>query len=668
MLKLFYRPEISIPFSFFLAAGVTMLAVPYLHEGSFVPLLNPVIGVAFGLYLIHERKVLPSLVSGFLIGHIFMYLFIDQREVPFAILSGFSFAFILTVELLVGKMLFNRYISEAFYRSIRLSEGIAFYGIALLMGLIAASSASFIYYFIGVHTMSFQRVYLTIFASHFLSVATLAPLVYLSSPPFMSIRPVKSVLKCTGFVLLFFIAIYYFLQGSSSFVFYRHNYILVTFYIIAAAMFSYFTMTIMTVGLLLISAFFYVNPAWSLTDFYVETYTLIVLAHISVTLGLIIKWFLDNQSRVSKSLEFTNESLDTTLMYVQNLLNITKDIMRSSTKQEELSEKTHALIEDLFSDADAIFSYQNKKGVFENFQSNRYQGDGIPWLYDLHDENLFRHRNVHVIENITEALKAAYGPKYVNLHKHESRLKARIYLTFRFSQKDWLMVGLDYFRPLRQIDHEAINRMRQLTDLLNRLFAKHFTEKSTLRLKRDIILTLVRTLDLYDKYTKGHSETVANIAHGIGEAMGLSKEQLDDIYWAGILHDIGKLGVEHDVLNSNKRLNDEEYETVKHHVDMGYGVLRDFESLAGIARIMRDHHERVDGKGYPEGLQDEQITLGGKILAVSDAIATMASDRPYQAKKTKDAIIEELNGHKGTQFSSDVANTAIRLIRKNALI
>ncbi|MFW5895064.1 MAG: HD domain-containing phosphohydrolase [Bacillota bacterium] len=662
------RSEISILFTFIMTVGVTILSLIYLHKDNLVPLLNPAIGVALGLYLIHGRKVLPALVSGFLIGHIFMYLFIDQREVPFALLSGFSFSFILTVELLVAYNLFNRFIPKDFHLAIRLKEGLSFYGIAVVMGLIAASTASFIYYFLGTHEMAFERIYLTVFMSHFLSAATLTPLVYLASPPFLSKTPFKTTLMCAGFVLLFFITIYYILQSTSAFIFYRHNYILVTFYIIAAVWFSYFTLSLMTAGLLLISAIAYVNPAWSLSDFYVETYTLIGLAHISVVLSLIIKWFFDNQSKVSKSLEFTNESLDTTLDYVQSILNITKDIMKSETKQDALSQKTYTLVENLFTDADAIFAYRSTKGVFQNFRSNYYQASKIPWLYDLHDEAVFENRNVQVIEDLYTTLQAKYGKSYAVLHHRGSPLKARIYLTFRFSQKDWFMVGLDYQRTLNKSDRESIERMRQITALLNRLFAKHFSEKHTLKLKKDIILTLVRTLDLYDKYTKGHSETVANIAYAIGEAMGIEKDELEDIYWAGILHDIGKLGVDHDVLNSKKRLTDEEYETIKQHVDMGYEVLKDSKSLKSIARIMRDHHERVDGKGYPEGLSDEAITLGGKILAVSDAIATMASNRPYQPKKAKEAIIEELTHYKGTQFSIQVADTAVRLIKQDALI
>ncbi|MFW6298451.1 MAG: HD domain-containing phosphohydrolase [Bacillota bacterium] len=662
------RSEISILFTFIMTVGVTILSLIYLHKDNLVPLLNPAVGVAFGLYLIHGRKVLPAMVSGFLIGHILMYLFIDQQEVPFALFSGFSFSLILTVELLVAYNLFNRFIPKDFHLAIRLKEGLSFYGIAVVMGLIAASTASFIYYFLGTHEMAFERIYLTVFMSHFLSATTLTPLVYLSSPPFLSKTPFKTTFMCTGFVLLFFITIYYILQGTSAFIFYRHNYILVTFYIIAAVWFSYFTLSLMTAGLLLISAIAYVNPAWSLSDFYVETYTLIGLAHISVVLSLIIKWFFDNQSKVSKSLEFTNASLDTTLDYVQSILNITKDIMKSETKQDALSQKTYTLIENLFTDADAIFAYRSTKGVFQNFRSNYYQASMIPWLYDLHDEAVFENRNVKVIEDLYATLQAKYGKSYAVLHHRGSPLKARIYLTFRFSQKDWFMVGLDYHRTLNKNDRESIERMRQITALLNRLFAKHFSEKHALKLKKDIILTLVRTLDLYDKYTKGHSETVANIAYAIGEAMGIKKDELEDIYWAGILHDIGKLGVDHGVLNSKKRLTDEEYETIKHHVDMGYEVLKDSKSLKSIARIMRDHHERVDGKGYPEGLSDEAITLGGKILAVSDAIATMASNRPYQPKKAKAAIIEELTHHKGTQFSIQVADTAVRLIKQGALI
>lgn len=667
MTKVLNSFEFTIIYTFLLSIAVTLFTVAYIHEASFVPLFNPTIGVVFGLYLYYGRKVLPSLVSGFLIGHIVMYLFIDVREVPFAIVSGLVFSVILTIELVMGYTLVKRFIPEVSYRSMRFKHALFLYSIAALMGFLAASTASFIYFFIGSFSVDFSRIFSTVMVSHFLSVMTLTPLLFLAAPDLTKPVPWRQKLRCAAFIGLFFITIFYMLQDTSTFIFYRHNYILVVFYILAATWFSYFTQIIMTAGLLLISAFWYVNPAWSVETFYIENYTLLGLAHIAVALSIIIKWFLDTRKKTSRALKTTNENLESTLNYVQTILGLSKDIV-SETNDETLAEKTYGLIGSVFEDADAIFSYQSRQGVFQDFKSDRYEDGDIPWLYDLHDDEVFQRQNVYVIHDISKSLQDRYGTAYVNMHKNSAGVKARIYLTFRFSPKDWLVVGLDYFRALTADDSEQIERMRQLTTLLNRLFAKHFNLSQAIRLKKDIILTLVRTLDLYDKYTKGHSETVANIAKRIAEAMDVEADTLNDIYWAGILHDIGKLGVDHDVLNSDKRLDDEEYETIKTHVDKGYSLLKDSESLRTIGQIMRDHHERVDGKGYPQGLDEASISLGGKILSVADAIATMASDRPYQPRKAKEAIIAELERFKGTQFSPDVADTAVRLIKKDALI
>ncbi len=670
MLNSLRHSELQILFAFFATVGVTFLTVAFLHEHSLVPLFNPTIGVVFGLFLYYGRKVFPSLVSGFLIAHILMYLLLAQREVPFALASGFVFSLILIVELMVGYTLARRFLPSDFEHDMRFKHGVHFYLIALLMGLLAASTASFIYHFLGSNGVNFTEIFLTVGFSHFLSLSTIAPLVYFSSPAYTEKKPLNEMMICAGFVLLFVAALLFSFQDASTFVFFRHNYILVVFFIIAAVKFSFLTQLIMMAALILIGIFWHVDSSASLGSFYIETYTLIGLAHVSVILSLIIKWFLDTQNRAHASLESTNRNLDTTLSYTQTILQLSKDIVSEKTGEESLSEKTFSLIQNVFDDADAHFSYLVRQGVFTHFGSNLYEEDSIPWLYELHDEKIMKNETVHVIEDVFKQLEDTYGRPYVNLQREKAVLKARIYLTFKFSQKEWMVVGLDYHRPLQihKRDRESINRMRQITTLLNRLFAKHFSLRQSLKLKKDIVLALARTLDLYDKYTKGHSETVANIASRVGKALGVGTNELEDLYWAGILHDIGKLGVKHDVLNSKDRLSDEEYKEIKKHVDKGYGVLNDSDALKKASKMMRDHHERVDGKGYPQGLRDEDISLGGKILSVADAIATMSSDRPYQPRKSDGDIIKELHRCKGTQFSADVTDAAIRLIREGELI
>lgn len=144
------------------------------------------------------------------------------------------------------------------------------------------------------------------------------------------------------------------------------------------------------------------------------------------------------------------------------------------------------------------------------------------------------------------------------------------------------------------------------------------------------VQSLVSTLDAKDPYTRGHSERVALVAQRIGRQLGLSEKDLDDIHLSGLLHDIGKIGVDDSVLQKPGRLTDEEFEQIKKHPTIGYNILYGLKNLRHILPGVRSHHESWDGSGYPDGLAGEDIPLMARILAVADSYDAMGSDRPYR--------------------------------------
>lgn len=141
---------------------------------------------------------------------------------------------------------------------------------------------------------------------------------------------------------------------------------------------------------------------------------------------------------------------------------------------------------------------------------------------------------------------------------------------------------------------------------------------------------LVSTLDAKDAYTRGHSERVAAIGRRLGEELGLPERDLNDIYQSGLLHDIGKIGVNDAILQKPDQLTDEEFAEVKKHPEIGYNILCGLKSLRPLLPGVRSHHENFAGSGYPDGLAGEEIPLMARILAVADAYDAMRSDRPYR--------------------------------------
>ncbi|ACM23581.1 Metal dependent phosphohydrolase [Thermotoga neapolitana DSM 4359] len=184
------------------------------------------------------------------------------------------------------------------------------------------------------------------------------------------------------------------------------------------------------------------------------------------------------------------------------------------------------------------------------------------------------------------------------------------------------------------------------------------------KLHRDIVRTWVRALEYYDYYTKGHSEEVAYYAVEIGKMFNVDGEKLEKLYWAGLLHDIGKIYVPQVILNKTDKLNESEFDVVKIHPVKGYELVREIDGFEDVALWIRHHHERWDGKGYPDGLKGEEIEFEARILCVADSYQAMRSDRPYKKGKTVEESIQELLRNAGRQFDPVIVKKFVEFLRK----
>ncbi len=189
---------------------------------------------------------------------------------------------------------------------------------------------------------------------------------------------------------------------------------------------------------------------------------------------------------------------------------------------------------------------------------------------------------------------------------------------------------------------------------------KELEEKSY----RDMLIVLTKALEYYDIYTRGHSERVAALSEKLARKLRLPEDRVKKVYWAALVHDIGKIYVSHSVLNKPSRLTDEEYEQIKMHPVKGYEMLKDSSTLADLAVIVLYHHERCDGHGYPEGLKCDQIPFESRIIAVVDAFDAMTSARAYRDPMSVDQAIIELLKNAGTQFDPEIVKAFIEMIEE----
>ncbi|HET6978554.1 MAG TPA: HD domain-containing phosphohydrolase [Pyrinomonadaceae bacterium] len=212
-------------------------------------------------------------------------------------------------------------------------------------------------------------------------------------------------------------------------------------------------------------------------------------------------------------------------------------------------------------------------------------------------------------------------------------------------------VGIHTHRLLEQVAQRA-EENRRLYDELRAIY-------------RDTVQAFAAAIDIKDKYTQGHSERVGRYSEIIAREMGWSEEEVEGIQIAGYLHDIGKLIVDRDIINAPYHIDAKSSSELNRHPAAGYEILSPIRHpYADIPLMAKYHHERLDGRGYPDGLTDEQIPLGAKIVSLADSFDAMTTDRPYRRRRSFEDVVRDLRESSGKQFDGKVVAAFARAILK----
>jgi PAS domain S-box-containing protein len=206
-----------------------------------------------------------------------------------------------------------------------------------------------------------------------------------------------------------------------------------------------------------------------------------------------------------------------------------------------------------------------------------------------------------------------------------------------------------------------------VVDITERKKAEEKLKETLERLRKAIgatIQVMVSAIERRDPYTAGHQSRSATLARTIATEMGLPQEKIEGIRIASSIHDIGKLSIPAEILSKPTKLSELEFALIKEHSRQGYEILKNVESSWALAEIVYQHHERMDGSGYPRNLKGDDILLEARILAVADVVEAMASNRPYRPGKGIETALEEIEKNKGLLYDDAVANVCLRLFRE----
>ena len=232
----------------------------------------------------------------------------------------------------------------------------------------------------------------------------------------------------------------------------------------------------------------------------------------------------------------------------------------------------------------------------------------------------------------------------------------------------------DLKQEIKRLNHLAREQNRKLQDM-NRSLEGKVRERTKLLAQKHLelrtayvqtIRTLAEAVDAKDPYTRGHSERVGVYASKLARELDVSKQVIERVYIAGLLHDVGKIGIPDRIISKPAALDDAEYELMKRHPEIGAKILEPVEFLAEVVPCVRHHHEWFDGseQGYPTGIGGDRIPFPSRIILVADTVEAMTSDRPYREALSLERVVRELHQYAGTQFDPDCARGMLRMLER----
>ncbi len=379
----------------------------------------------------------------------------------------------------------------------------------------------------------------------------------------------------------------------------------------------------------------------------------------------------------NKKIDTINKELDSSLKSLEKLnkrfvkmINFVYSLNEKSNLNEEefLSDLLHNIIE-IVPEAD-----YGKIYLIDNEQCNFIEavGHDIDALKKINipKKNLlnFDSEEVNFSKSYSVKIDDLTPAKKRDFKKALKKFKESMYINIKVKDRVVGRISLDIAANSDQSFSEGTTHiLESFSTLASSFFAYKRFDRLQGKFTKELISSIIKILEIYDEYTKGHSENVANLSMLIAEEMDLSKETVIDTYWAGMVHDIGKLLVPVQILNKTERLEDFEYDIIKKHPVWSSRALADSETLKHISKYVLYHHERWDGYGYPEGLAAGDIPLVSQIIAVADAWDAMTSNRSYRNSFSKEKALKEIEKNKGSQFSPRAAAAFLRLIDKKEL-
>ena len=634
---------------------VTFVGYSFTNNDFFASSIWPSVGFAAALYAIRGNKVLLMLGLGIFTGNMLARTLMFNEEIYLAFIYSTFFTLV---------NLLQAYIFNFFYKRIYKFNVISIKN-SLLIGIaifIVSSSGALL----SVTLLSIFNNFNTYFIDltkwiigDFLGITIFSFVTILSFKFDTNIK--RSEFKnAILFLLIFMVIGYLLLRGTyTSFHYFDFAYIFIIFFFISAFIFPYRMIITISLLFLILTAWVPIESLFS-DDEGLHMFTLHFYLLVMTNIAIITKMILTNYQDRTKELLHSNIQLEKLIESTNNLFGIADIELTSLDSNIKYLQSIFRIALTLHDNFDMASCYIKVE-------------DG-PLFIDAHNYNLDVLNSLDFEGEFDWAMKAPVHEKRIagklnitisekdrlNLTPLKESIRFGIYIDDKVSGGMSFDITSDSEKNFSKNDLKSIKSFQRL---MNSLYENNYSSNKRQNFKNGIVMSLIKTLELYDQYTGGHSEHVANISKELATKLHLTEKEIGEIYWAGVVHDIGKVGIDSSIINKKGKLTEEEYEIVKKHSSHGAAILDESDDLRDIAEIVKHHHEWWNGKGYPDGLIGDDIPFSSQILTVADAVSAMMDKRPYSRAKTKSEIIEEIAKNSGIMFNPKIAVLMIELLK-----
>ncbi len=626
----------------------------------------PALGFAFGFALYYKRDIYSVLSVGYYLGYLISYVLMGEFgfwQIVFQPIL-ITFAAMLPIYLAV------KLAEKLDYRPAFDLKNIAHLLLVTFMLILFTTTLGHISYLLtgAMQFSDLQSSFSIWMLGDFFSVFIISVPLYFAlhfDPhplPFFKFTR-SELLLYTVFVAFSFVFILGLIPNIS---FDEHKYIFGVFALAIGFKFPYRTAYMFS--LIVIGILAFIRPFSSELDHYALMIDINVFLALMTLIALMIKDY-------KKRINIDHQHVLDTQKRLDNLVFAMHRLLSFSTEYRNIQDsKIHKQVKTMFNTVLTIFDKADYASVamvskkiqfidavgYDIKKLNALNLSSQTWTLSLDKPNHLKDAETLIKNDLEDkyAIYTSFAPKIKESIQLAIRLRENVYCTMAFdfdidSEKTFNSDDLMFFNSLQILFNSYYESERLVT------------ESDAVR--NDIILSLLRTLELFDKGLSQHSMDVAIVAETIAKRMDLDTSTIEQVYWAGMVHDIGKLGVDEVVAKKQGKYSYLDYEKMREHVLIGYRVLQQSDVLESVATYVKEHHERYDGSGYPNSLKGNQISLGGAIVGIAEIIATMASANSYTPAYPKERIIAELHTLTDKHFSSAVVNHALHALNDDRL-